>query len=107
MKAITHRAKDAGDLVFLRPVGVVGAIATNLGASSTDRKLGLVVKFIIVHVRGENSCGRHHIAQLRTEIRAKCHKEVDPAGAVLQIIRGGATGSVILQILLSLWSVLS
>jgi amino acid transporter/nucleotide-binding universal stress UspA family protein len=34
--------KDVGALAALYAVGVVGAIATNLGASSTDRKLGLV-----------------------------------------------------------------
>ena len=34
--------KDMGGLADLYAVGVVGAIATNLGASSTDRKLGLV-----------------------------------------------------------------
>jgi amino acid transporter/nucleotide-binding universal stress UspA family protein len=34
--------KDVGGLADLYAVGVVGAIATNLGASSTDRKLGLV-----------------------------------------------------------------
>jgi nucleotide-binding universal stress UspA family protein len=34
--------KDVGGLAGLYAVGVVGAIATNLGASSTDRKLGLV-----------------------------------------------------------------
>jgi amino acid transporter len=33
--------KDVGGLADLYAVGVVGAIATNLGASSTDRKLGL------------------------------------------------------------------
>ncbi len=33
--------KDMGGLADLYAVGVVGAIATNLGASSTDRKLGL------------------------------------------------------------------
>jgi nucleotide-binding universal stress UspA family protein len=33
---------DMGGLADLYAVGVVGAIATNLGASSTDRKLGLV-----------------------------------------------------------------
>lgn len=33
--------KDMGALADLYAVGVVGAIATNLGASSTDRKLGL------------------------------------------------------------------
>jgi amino acid transporter len=33
--------KDVGALADLYAVGVVGAIATNLGASSTDRKLGL------------------------------------------------------------------
>ncbi len=34
--------KDVGGLANLYAVGVVGAIATNLGASSTDRKLDLV-----------------------------------------------------------------
>jgi amino acid transporter/nucleotide-binding universal stress UspA family protein len=34
--------KDMGGLADLYAVGVVGAIATNLGACSTDRKLGLV-----------------------------------------------------------------
>jgi amino acid transporter/nucleotide-binding universal stress UspA family protein len=34
--------RDVGGLADLYAVGVVGAIATNLGASSTDRKLGLV-----------------------------------------------------------------
>jgi amino acid transporter/nucleotide-binding universal stress UspA family protein len=34
--------KDMGGLAELYAVGVVGAIATNLGACSTDRKLGLV-----------------------------------------------------------------
>ena len=34
--------KDMGGLAQLYAVGVVGAIATNLGACSTDRKLGLV-----------------------------------------------------------------
>jgi amino acid transporter/nucleotide-binding universal stress UspA family protein len=34
--------KDLGGLADLYAVGVVGAIATNLGACSTDRKLGLV-----------------------------------------------------------------
>ena len=34
--------KDMAGLADLYAVGVVGAIATNLGASSTDRKLGLV-----------------------------------------------------------------
>jgi amino acid transporter/nucleotide-binding universal stress UspA family protein len=34
--------KDIGGLAELYAVGVVGAIATNLGACSTDRKLGLV-----------------------------------------------------------------
>jgi amino acid transporter/nucleotide-binding universal stress UspA family protein len=34
--------KDMGGLADLYAVGVVGAIATNLGASSTDKKLGLV-----------------------------------------------------------------
>jgi amino acid transporter/nucleotide-binding universal stress UspA family protein len=34
--------EDVGGLADLYAVGVVGAIATNLGASSTDRKLGLV-----------------------------------------------------------------
>jgi amino acid transporter/nucleotide-binding universal stress UspA family protein len=34
--------KDMAGLAELYAVGVVGAIATNLGASSTDRKLGLV-----------------------------------------------------------------
>jgi amino acid transporter/nucleotide-binding universal stress UspA family protein len=34
--------KDVGGLADLYAVGVVGAIATNLGASATDRKLGLV-----------------------------------------------------------------
>jgi amino acid transporter/nucleotide-binding universal stress UspA family protein len=34
--------KDMNGLADLYAVGVVGAIATNLGASSTDRKLGLV-----------------------------------------------------------------
>jgi amino acid transporter/nucleotide-binding universal stress UspA family protein len=34
--------KDVGGLADLYAVGVVGAIATNLGACSTDRKLGLV-----------------------------------------------------------------
>jgi nucleotide-binding universal stress UspA family protein len=34
--------KDVGGLADLYAVGVVGAIATNLGASSTDRKLRLV-----------------------------------------------------------------
>ena len=33
--------KDVGGLADLYAVGVVGAIATNLGASATDRKLGL------------------------------------------------------------------
>ncbi len=33
--------KDMGGLAELYAVGVVGAIATNLGASATDRKLGL------------------------------------------------------------------
>jgi nucleotide-binding universal stress UspA family protein len=33
---------DVGGLADLYAVGVVGAIATNLGASATDRKLGLV-----------------------------------------------------------------
>ena len=33
--------RDVGGLADLYAVGVVGAIATNLGASSTDRKLGL------------------------------------------------------------------
>lgn len=35
--------RDMGGLADLYAVGVVGAIATNLGASSTDRKLGLGV----------------------------------------------------------------
>jgi amino acid transporter/nucleotide-binding universal stress UspA family protein len=35
--------KDVAGLADLYAVGVVGAIATNLGASSTDRKLGLAV----------------------------------------------------------------
>jgi len=34
--------RDVGGLADLYAVGVVGAIATNLGASSTDRKLGLL-----------------------------------------------------------------
>ncbi len=34
--------KDMAGLADLYAVGVVGAVATNLGASSTDRKLGLV-----------------------------------------------------------------
>ena len=34
--------KDMAGLADLYAVGVVGAIATNLGASSTDRKLDLV-----------------------------------------------------------------
>jgi nucleotide-binding universal stress UspA family protein len=34
--------RDVGGLADLYAVGVVGAIATNLGASATDRKLGLV-----------------------------------------------------------------
>lgn len=34
--------KDMAGLADLYAVGVVGAIATNLGASSTDRKLGLI-----------------------------------------------------------------
>jgi len=36
--------KDVGGLADLYAVGVVGAIATNLGASSTDRKLALLTK---------------------------------------------------------------
>jgi amino acid transporter/nucleotide-binding universal stress UspA family protein len=35
--------KDVGGLAGLYAVGVVGAIATNLGASSTDRKLDLAI----------------------------------------------------------------
>jgi uncharacterized membrane protein YfcA len=34
--------KDVAGLADLYAVGVVGAIATNLGASSTDKKLGLL-----------------------------------------------------------------
>ena len=34
--------KDMAGLADLYAIGVVGAIATNLGASATDRKLGLV-----------------------------------------------------------------
>jgi len=39
--ALVIAVKDMSGLADLYAVGVVGAIATNLGASSTDRKLGL------------------------------------------------------------------
>jgi nucleotide-binding universal stress UspA family protein len=40
--ALVLVVKDMAGLADLYAVGVVGAIATNLGASSTDKKLGLV-----------------------------------------------------------------
>ena len=40
--ALVIAVKDMSGLANLYAVGVVGAIATNLGASSTDKKLGLV-----------------------------------------------------------------